>query len=181
MRLRTLILAALCAGLAAPSATAAVVLTPNRINPDATVMLTFRVENESFNEARPTRLTLVNIELPERIRIESVQAKEGWIAQSTANAISWRGGSVLYGRFETFSVVATMPPEVGTLRFPVTLSFAAPDAGTADIEYADLQVVEPTDERDTRTIAKAALIIAIVGAVFGVAAFLMGLARWLRG
>jgi hypothetical protein len=159
------------------AASAHVTVSPTPIAPGEETTLAFHVPDERAG----ARLTSLTLRLAGTLRIESIEAKPGWIAQRHGQTIRWRGGSLRVGEFVDFSVVVDAPTRPGVLHSVAVERFSDGEAERYPVPIM-VREATPTRNRDAgaRTLGKAALIVAIVAAVAAVGAFFMAMAMWLR-
>ena len=161
----------------APSALGHGSVRPTVATPGASQQFTFLVLN-----GRDTGTVGFRLELPPGATVEEVTARQPvWVATSTANRVEWRGGPIPARTFDSFQVRVRMPDREGTASFRGTELFedGAGPPYKFDVVLAGGGAVansEATDE-GARTLAKAALFVAILAALLGAAAVVLAFAR----
>ena len=157
----------------APAASAHVTLTPTRVEPGADAVVTVVVPNETATDV----VRSVSVTAPRGFSVEATSSPAGFarVGQSS----EWRG-SLAPGSFAPFGFSgSTSDATSGDLRFQVVVRYAS---GQSERYEPSLEVAPPsTVDNSTRTLARAALIVALAAGVAGVAAFFLALAIWLRG
>lgn len=165
--------------LLAASAAAHVTFTPTTARPGETVRLV--VDSPDENTGSP----IVALELlaPSGVTVDDPEARPGWRALVQRGRVEWRGGSIPPGQFATFMVDVTAPSATGPQRFTARQRFA--DGTSA--EFHPVLTVEPPASagvagRDSsaRSLARAALFLAIAAVVLAIGAGFLGLWLWLR-
>jgi uncharacterized protein YcnI len=166
--------------LAWPALAAAhVTVSPARTRPGERTLV-FAVPNERFDAQRPFRIGGVTITAPPGVRISQVQAKPGWKTSLRGGTASWAGGSIEYGRYETFGINVDVPGATGELRFQAVERFTTP-SGVADRFPVVVAVTGDSGSSSTHGLAVTALIVAVSAAFLALVGFFLALARWLRG
>ncbi len=162
----------------APAATAHVSVTPTTVGLGEDVVLTFAIPNESEDRADVPRVVVA---VPPAFKLDDPGARPGWTATVAGNGttISWRGGSVPPGQFETFSIRGTAPKQPVRLIFTVLVAHTT---GPTDTYRTAVEVMAPPSTRDddARTLAGAALAVAIAAAAIAVGGGFLALWLWLR-
>jgi uncharacterized protein YcnI len=166
--------AAVGALVLAPAAAAHLSLDPNQVERGALVDLTFSVPNQDD----PYDVDHVSLGMPPDFELDDAEAKPGWTQSRAGQSISWSEGRIPKGEYATFSIRGTAPKRVETVLFNVLVG----DRTGKSITYrVGLHVVANTSsDSGARRLAKAALILAIVGAGLAVFAGFFGLYLWLR-
>jgi uncharacterized protein YcnI len=171
-----LVLVPVRAAAAAPAAHVSV--TPRTVQLGQDVVLTFAVPNESGDRAGAPRVVIA---VPPAFALDDPGATRGWTARVVGNGttISWRGGPVPAGQFETFSIRGMAPKQRMRLIFTVLVAHTA---GPTDTYRAAVEVAAPPSTRDdgARTLAGAALALAIAAAAIAVGGGFLALWLWLR-
>ena len=157
-----------------PSAWAHLSVSPTRVGVGQEVDLTFGAANED-DDLGVDRVTL---RVPEGFELDDAEAKPGWTQSRTGQAVTWSGGAIPKGQYATFSIRGTAPQKVETVLFNVLVG----DRTGKSITYRVGLDVSAKGEQDSgaRSLAKAALIAAIVAGVLALAALFVGLYVWLR-
>jgi uncharacterized protein YcnI len=115
--------------------------------------------------------------------VSAASSPPRWSATVSGSTVTWRGGPIPPGSFDSFAFRASVPATPGTISFSARELFTdgpAPPFKLNVVLFANGQGDPPADE-GTRTLAIFALVISIVAVVLGAAALLISLARWLRG
>jgi uncharacterized protein YcnI len=159
--------------LAAPAA-AHLSVNPSQIHTGELADVTFSIPNADD----AIGIDHVTLGVPADFQLDDAEAKPGWTQSRRGQTITWSGGRIPVGQYATFSIRGTAPAKAETVRFNVLVG----DRTGKSITYpAPLEVTAATN-RDTgaRTLGKAALGVAIVGAVLALGALFLGLYLWLR-
>ena len=172
-------LVALAALSASPSASSHVTVSPGRATAGSEATLTFSVPNETFT-ASGSRIDRVVLVAPRSVKIAQAQAKPGWTALVRRRTAIWRGGSIPYGEYDTFGLVAEVPERHGRLVFHASEHFAFPrdrvEKFPVPLEVGTAVQGAP----HTGDTAETALAIAVATAAFVLGAVVfLGLRRWL--
>jgi uncharacterized protein YcnI len=161
-----------------PAAAAHVSVTPHTVAPGEDVVLSFAVPNESDDHADVPRVVIA---VPPAFTLDDPGATPGWTVRvvGKGTTISWRGGSVPPGQFETFSIRGTAPKQPVKLVFTVLVAHST---GPTDTYRAAVDVAVPPSARDNgaRTLAGAALAVAIAAAAIAIGGGFLALWLWLR-
>ena len=159
--------------LAAPAA-AHLSIDPPKVPTGQEVELVFSVPNEDD----PIGIDHVTLGIPQDFALDDVEAKPGWTQSRTGQAVTWSGGLIPKGTFARFSIRGTAPAKVETVLFNVLVG----DRTGKSITYRVGLDVAATPEQDSgaRSLGRAALAVAILAAVLGIAALFAGLYLWLR-
>ena len=159
--------------LAAPAG-AHLSIDPARVQTREAVDLVFSVPNEDDSYG----VDHVTLGIPGDFELDDAEAKPGWTQSRTGQAITWSGGNIPKGQFARFSIRGTAPAKAETVLFNVLVG----DRTGKSITYrvgVDVVAHAPQDA-GARTLGKAALIVAIVGAGLALLALFVGLYLWLR-
>ncbi len=158
---------------AAP-ASAHLSIDPAKVLPGQGVDLVFSVPNEDDAAG----IDHVTLGIPQDFHLDDVEAKPGWTQSRTGQAVTWSGGMIPKGTFARFALRGTAPDKVETVLFNVLVG----DRTGKSITYrVGLDVAAGLGEdKGSRTLGKAALGVAILAAVLGLAALFVGLYLWLR-
>jgi uncharacterized protein YcnI len=159
--------------LAAPAG-AHLSIDPAKVTTAQEVDLVFSVPNED----NAMGIDHVTFGIPQDFQLDDVEAKPGWTQSRTGQAVTWSGGLIPKGTFARFAIRGTAPNKVETVLFNVLVG----DRTGKSITYrVGLDVaLASTQDRGARTLGKAALGVAILAAVLGLAALFIGLYLWLR-
>jgi uncharacterized protein YcnI len=126
----------------------------------------------------------LSISAPAGVRVVSAASSPPrWSATVSGSTVTWRGGPIPPGSFDSFGFRASVPAAPGTISFSARELYTdgpAPPFKLNVVLFANGQG-DPVADEGTRTLAIFALIISIVAVVLGAAALLVSLARWLRG
>jgi uncharacterized protein YcnI len=171
---RALALTALAALAVAVPAGAHLSIDPAAVRRGELVDLVFSVPN--VGDA--IGIDHVTLGIPQDFYLDDVEAKPGWTQSRTGQAVTWSGGRIAKGTFARFAIRGTAPEKVETVLFNVLVG----DRTGKSITYRVGLDVTATADRDkgARTLGKAALGVAIVGAVLALAALFIALHLWLR-
>jgi uncharacterized protein YcnI len=174
---RAALAAAAVALAAAPAAAGGVSVTPRRVAPGQDVLLTFAVPNENERRADAPRVVIA---MPPDFKLEDAGARPGWTAQVVGSGtVSWRGGSIPPGQFETFTLRGTTPH--GRVRLVFTV-LVAHTSGPTDT-YRPAVLVAPmvsTHDPGARTLGGIALAVALAAAAIAIGGGFLALWLWLR-
>jgi uncharacterized protein YcnI len=120
----------------------------------------------------------VTLGIPQDFALDDAEAKPGWTQSRTGQAITWSGGMIPKGTFARFSIRGTAPAKAETVLFNVLVG----NRTGKSITYRVGLDVTSTPEHDSgaRTLARAALGVAILAAVLALGALFTGLYLWLR-
>ena len=120
----------------------------------------------------------VTLGIPQDFQLDDAEAKPGWTQSRTGQAVTWSGGLIPKGTFARFAIRGTAPGKVETVLFNVLVG----DRTGKSITYrVGLDVTSgSTHDEGARTLGKATLGVAIVGALLGLGALFVGLYLWLR-
>jgi uncharacterized protein YcnI len=159
--------------LAAPAA-AHLSIDPAKVAMRQEVELVFSVPNEDD----AIGVDHVTLGIPQDFQLDDAEAKPGWTQSRTGQAVTWSGGLIPKRTFARFAIRGTAPAKTETVLFNVLVG----DRTGKSITYrVGLDVTAAsTQDKGARTLGKAALGIAILAAVLGLAALFVGLYLWLR-
>jgi uncharacterized protein YcnI len=159
--------------LAAPAG-AHLSIDPAKVVKGQLVDLVFNVPNQDD----AIGVDHVTLGIPQDFQLDDAEAKPGWTQSRTGQAITWSGGMIPKGSFARFSIRGTAPARVETVLFNVLVG----DRTGKSITYrVGLDVAASTEEDSgARTLAKAALGVAILAAVLALGGLFVGLYLWLR-
>jgi uncharacterized protein YcnI len=149
-------------------------LNPAKVQTGQLIDLTFSVPNESD----AVGVDHVTLGIPADFDLDDAEAKPGWSQSRTGQAITWSEGNVPKGQYATFSIRGTTPAKVETVLFNVLVG----DRTGKSITYRVGLNVAATSTKDTsaRSLANAALVIAIVAALLALVALFAWVYRWIR-
>jgi hypothetical protein len=133
MRLRFALVPALAvvavAMMAAP-AFAHEEITPKTIPTGQPAFLALTAANESSSD-----LGKIVLKAPANLRLgEATRSPAGWSAAASADTVTWTGGALRPGTFETFGFEIEGPDQPGTLTFTVTSTNAAGRTDEHEVE-----------------------------------------------
>jgi uncharacterized protein YcnI len=159
--------------LAGP-AVAGITIDPAQVQVGGFVDLVVAVPND--HDEYP--ITHVTIGIPTDFQVAGAEAKAGWTQSRTGPALSWSGGKIAKGQFATFGLRGTAPLNPETIVFNVLLG----DKTGKSVTYqARLDVVgHPARDTSARSMARWALVLAVVGGAVALAALLAAAYGWLR-
>jgi uncharacterized protein YcnI len=117
--------------------------------------------------------------------VSAASAPPRWSATVRGSTVTWRGGPIPPGSFDSFGFEAALPSRAGTISFSgreLYADGAAPPFKLNVVLFAggSRSVSNPSDD-GTRTLALFALVLAIVAVMLAAVALVVSLARWLRG
>ena len=120
----------------------------------------------------------VTLGVPQDFALDDAEAKSGWSQSRTGQAVTWSGGRIPKGTYARFGIRGTAPARPETVLFNVLVG----DRTGKSITYRVALEVTARGPEDAgaRSLAKAALIVAITAAALAVAAGFVGLYMWLR-
>jgi len=159
--------------LAAPAG-AHLSVNPDTVRAGALVDLVFSVPNA----ADPSGIDQVTISAPAGFVLDDGEAVAGWTQSRSGQTLTWKAGSIPLRQYARFGIRGTAPAQAGTVLFNVLVA----DRTGRSITYrAALDVVAhaPRDN-GARSLGKAALIVAVIGAAVALAALFVALYVWLR-
>jgi hypothetical protein len=115
--------------------------------------------------------------------VDAASSPPRWTASLKGSTVTWRGGPIAPGSFDSFGFRASVPPSAGNVAFSARELYAAGPAPPFKLNvvlFGGASTAAVGDD-GTRTLAVFALVIAIVAVVIAAAALVVSLARWLRG
>ena len=166
--------AAFAALLLAAPAGAHLSIDPPKVQQGQLVDLIFSVPNVGDSYG----VDHVTLGIPQDFQLDDAEAKPGWSQSRTGQAVTWSGGNIPKGTFARFGIRGTAPARAETVLFNVLVG----DRTGKSITYRvplDVTAHAPRDA-GARSLAKAALIIAIAAAGIALAAGFVALYLWLR-
>jgi uncharacterized protein YcnI len=166
--------AALAALLLAAPAGAHLSIVPANVVKGSLVDLVFSVPNEGDSYG----VDHVTLGIPQDFQLDDAEAKPGWSQSRTGQAVTWWGGTISKGTYARFGIRGTAPARPETVLFNVLVG----DRTGKSITYRVPLGVTAHGPQDAgaRSLAKAALIVAIAAAAIALAAGFIGLYLWLR-
>jgi hypothetical protein len=149
-------------------------INPDTVRAGEIVDLVFSVPNA----ADTIGIDRVTIDVPEEFVLDDGEAITGWTQSRTGQTLTWTGGNIPLREFARFTIRGFAPPQAGTVLFNVLV---ADRTGTSLTYRVGIQVVShgPRDN-GARSLGKAALVIAVIGAGLALAAMFVALYVWLR-
>jgi uncharacterized protein YcnI len=166
--------AAFSALLVAAPAGAHLSINPPSVQRGQVVDLVFSVPNQDD----PYGVDHVTLGIPQEFQLDDAEAKSGWSQSRTGQAVAWSGGTIPKRTFARFAIRGTAPPRAGTVLFNVLVG----DRRGRSITYRvplEITAHGPQDA-GARSLAKAALIVAVAAAVIALGAGFAALYLWLR-
>jgi uncharacterized protein YcnI len=156
------------------AATAHLSIDPAQVTKGELVDLVFSVPNE----ADAVGVDHVTLGIPADFSLDDGEAKPGWSQSRTGQAITWSGGNVPKGQYATFAIRGTAPKKAETVLFNVLVG----DRNGKSITYRVGLDVQAHGQQDSgaRSLGRAALLIAILGAALALVALFTALYVWLR-
>jgi uncharacterized protein YcnI len=120
----------------------------------------------------------VTLGVPQDFELDDAEAKPGWSQSRTGQAVTWAGGNITKGTYARFGIRGTAPRRAETVLFTVLVG----DRTGQSITYRVPLGVTAHGPRDggARSLAKAAIIVAIAAAAAALAAGFVALYLWLR-
>jgi uncharacterized protein YcnI len=116
--------------------------------------------------------------------VSAASSPPRWSATINGSTVTWRGGPIPPGSFDSFGFRASVPATPGTVSFSARELYAdgaAPPFKLNVVLFGDGRGDPVAADEGTRTLAIFALVVAIVAVVLAAAALVLSLARWLRG
>jgi hypothetical protein len=170
----TLVCSAAAALVFAAPAGAHLSVNPDTVRTGALVDLVFSVPNA----ADPTGIDHVTISAPPGFVLDDGEAVAGWTQSRAGQTLTWKAGNIPLRQYTRFGIRGTAPPAAGTVLFNVLVG----DRTGRSITYrVGLDVVAHAPRDDgARSLGKAALVVAVVGAGLALAALFVALYVWLR-
>jgi uncharacterized protein YcnI len=167
-------LATLAALLLAPAAGAHLSIDPAKVQQGQLVDLVFSIPNADDAYG----VDHVSLGIPQDFQLDDAEAKTGWSQSRTGQAITWSGGQVPEGTFARFAIRGTAPRRAEIVLFNVLVG----DRTGKSITYRVPLEVTANGPQDAgaRSLAKAALIVAIAAAAIALLAGFVALYVWLR-
>ena len=170
----TLVCSAAAALVLAGPAGAHLSLDPTTARAGTSVDLVFSVPNEDD----PTGIDQVTIKAPSGFALDDGEAVAGWTQSRAGQTLTWRSGNIPPHQYARFGVRGTTPASAGTVFFNVLVG----DRTGRSITYRVGLAVVAHGPRDdgARSLGKAALVVAVIGAGLALAALFVALYVWLR-
>ena len=149
-------------------------ITPKVVRTRELIDLVFSVPNEDDSYG----VDHVTLGIPQDFVLDDAEAKPGWTQSRTGQAVTWSGGNIPRREFARFTIRGTAPARAETVLFNVLVG----DRTGKSITYRVGVDVVAHDPRDSgaRSLGKAALIVAIIGAGLALVALFTALYVWLR-
>ena len=120
----------------------------------------------------------VTLGIPQDFQLDDAEAKPGWSQSRTGQAVTWSGGNIAKGTFARFAIRGTAPPRAETVLFNVLVGDRTGKSTTYRVPLA--VVAHGPQDVGARSLAKAALIVAIAAAGIALAAGFIAVYLWLR-
>jgi hypothetical protein len=149
-------------------------INPSTIHTGQLVDLVFSIPNADD----PHGIDHVTLGIPGDFVLDDAEAKPGWTQSRTGQAVTWSGGNIPRRQYARFGIRGTAPNKQETVLFNVLVG----DRTGKSITYrvgVDVVAHGPEDQ-GARSLGKAALIVAIVGAAFALGALFLAMYIWLR-
>jgi uncharacterized protein YcnI len=149
-------------------------INPDTVRAGALVDLVFSVPNADD----PNGIDHVTIGAPQVFLLDDGESITGWTQARTGQSVTWTGGNIPPRQFARFTIRGTVPEQAGTVLFNVLVG----DRTGKSITYRVGVGVVAHGPRDNgaRSLGKAALIVALIGAGLALAALFVALYVWLR-
>ncbi len=149
-------------------------IAPSTVDAGAQVDLTVSVPNLDDRIG----IDHVTIGIPQDLVLGDAEAKAGWRQSRTGQAVTWWGGTVPVGEFARFGVRATAPGTAETVLLNVVVGDRKGKSATYRVP---LEVVSAASGRDSaRSLAKAALVVGVIGVALALGAGFAALSLWLK-
>jgi uncharacterized protein YcnI len=117
--------------------------------------------------------------------VSAASSPPRWSATVRGSTVTWRGGPIPPGSFDSFGFEASLPSTPGQVSFDAREIYAAGPAPPFKLNVVLFTrsgaPVSAAGDDGTRTLALFALVLAMVAVALAIAALLVSLARWLRG
>jgi uncharacterized protein YcnI len=156
------------------SASAHLSINPSTIRTGALVDLVFSVPNA----ADPHGIDHVILGIPGDFQLDDAEAKPGWSQSRSGQAVTWSGGNIPRRQFARFAIRGTAPSKPEMVLFNVVVGNRT---GKSITYRVGVEVVDHgPEDQGARSLGKASLIVAIVGAAFALGALFLALYIWLR-
>src|SRR5207253_598938 len=120
----------------------------------------------------------VTLGIPQDFVLDDAEAKPGWAQSRTGQAVTWSGGNIPRREFARFTIRGTAPAKEETVLFNILVGDRTGNSITYRVGV-DVVAHGPQDA-GARSLGKAALIVAIVGAFLALGALFVALYVWLR-
>jgi uncharacterized protein YcnI len=159
--------------LAAPAA-AHLSIVPATVVKGHLVDLVFSVPNVGDRYG----INHVTLGVPQDFQLADAEAKSGWSQSRTGQAVTWSGGMIPKGTYARFGVRGTAPWRAETVLFNVLVGDRTGKSTTYRVALG--VTAHGPQDAGARSLAKAALIVAIAAAAIALAAGFIGLYLWLR-
>jgi hypothetical protein len=149
-------------------------INPDLVRTGALVDLVFSVPNA----ADPAGIDQVTIKAPVDFVLDDGEAVADWTQSRAGQTLTWRGGNIPLRQYARFGIRGSAPSEPGLVLFNVLI---ADRTGTSITYRIGIEAVAhgPRDN-GARSLGKAALIVAVIGAGLALAAMFVALYVWLR-
>ncbi len=130
------------------------------------------------NQDDPVGVDHVTLGIPADFTLDDAEAKPGWTQSRTGQAITWSGGNVPKGQYATFAIRGTAPEKAR--RCSSTCSSATGRASRSPTGSGSTSRRTAQQDSGARSLGRAALLIAILGAALALVALFTALYVWLR-
>jgi uncharacterized protein YcnI len=171
------VLGAVAAFYAAPAGRAAespgFSIDPPMVSPGSAVDVVVSVPNGDDAKG----IDHVTIGIPQDFSLADAEAKTGWKQSRTGQAVTWWGGMIPQHQFARFGVRGTAPPQAETVLFNVVVGDRT---GKSSTYHVPLEVAAPAAPNNSRSVARAALVVACVAAALALGAGIGALLLWLK-
>jgi uncharacterized protein YcnI len=120
----------------------------------------------------------VTLGIPQDFVLDDAEAKPGWTQSRTGQAITWSGGRIPRREFARFTIRGTAPARAETVLFNVLVGDRTGKSTTYRVGVS--VVAHGPQDAGARSLGKAALVVALIGAGLALAALFTALYVWLR-
>ena len=149
-------------------------VNPDMVRAGALVDLVFSVPNA----ADPNGIDRVTIGGPQGFVLDDGESITGWAQSRTGQSVTWSGSNIPLREFARFTIRGTVPDQAGRVLFNVLVG----DRTGYSLSYrvGVTAVAHGPRDNGARSLGKAALIVALIGAGLALAALFVALYVWLR-
>ncbi|HEX4526628.1 MAG TPA: hypothetical protein VH108_07800 [Gaiellaceae bacterium] len=149
-------------------------VNPDTVRAGALVDLVFSVPNA----ADPNGIDRVTIGGPQGFVLDDGESITGWAQSRSGQSVTWSGGNIPLREFARFTIRGAVPERAGTVLFNVLVG----DRTGYSLSYrvGVTTVAHGPRDNGARSLGKAALIVAVIGAGLALAALFVALYVWLR-
>jgi len=148
-------------------------IDPQTVSPGTDVYLVVFVPNWHDGKG----IDHVTLGIPQDFSLADAEAKTGWKQSRTGQAVTWWGGTIPENQFARFGVRGTAPPRAETVLFNVVVGDRT---GKSSTYHVPLEVAAPTVPNNSRSVARAALVVASVALALALGAGIGALLLWLK-